>query len=68
MTKADTPTKRDAGEAEGGAAAAKPARARPDRERRRAAAYLDLWERHVGHAAMHGQGVSAPWFAPRVAR
>ncbi|MER2507220.1 MAG: hypothetical protein ABTQ27_00500 [Amaricoccus sp.] len=32
-------------------------------ERVRAAAYLDLWERHVGDAAAHGKGISALWFS-----
>lgn len=35
----------------------------PIDERARAAAYLDLWERHVAQAAVHGSGISAPWFA-----
>lgn len=32
-------------------------------ERRRAALYLDLWERHVSGTAIGGRGVAAPWFA-----
>jgi hypothetical protein len=41
--------KADAAKAEAPAAATDEAR-----ERRRARAYLDLWERHVVHAALHG--------------
>lgn len=32
-------------------------------ERRRAQAYLDLWERHVAGSAIRGRGVAAPWFS-----
>jgi hypothetical protein len=32
----------------------------PTRERRAAAAYLDLWERHVVHAAVHGPVLAVP--------
>lgn len=35
----------------------------PTPERMRAARYLDLWEQHVGDAAAHGKGISAPWFS-----
>lgn len=31
-------------------------------ERARAAAYLDLWERHVSETAMRCTGIAAPWF------
>jgi hypothetical protein len=47
----------DANESEDGAPAP-PRRS----ERARAAAYLDLWERHVGRMAVHGPRLwSAPW-------
>ena len=40
-----------------------PAEARDGAERRRAARYLDLWERHVSGAAHGGRGIAAPWFS-----
>ena len=40
-----------------------PTEAARDAERRRAALYLDLWERHVAGAALSGRGVAAPWFS-----
>jgi hypothetical protein len=32
----------------------------PTRGRRAAVAYLDLWERHVVHAAVHGPVLAVP--------
>jgi hypothetical protein len=31
-------------------------------ERRRAAAYLDLWERHLSISAVHGERPAEQWF------
>ena len=42
---------------------AAPAEASDGAERRRAARYLDLWERHVSGATHGGRGIAAPWFS-----
>ena len=51
---------------EGGSGAPAPARGSEGagpRERSRAQAYLDLWERHVAGTASRGGGRAGPWTA-----